>query len=142
MRAHQGIDYAAPVGTAVKATGDGRVSFVGVDHDYGKTIVIEHGGTTSTLYAHLSAFARNLRVDQSVMQGEIVGYVGNSGAATAPHLHYEYRVSGVHTDPRALELSPTAPIPASYLADFRSKSAALLSGLEGPGEAVVTALRN
>ena len=141
MRAHQGTDYAAPAGTAVKATGDGRISFVGVDHDYGKTIVIEHNGTVSTLYAHLSAFAR-VRVDQSVTQGEVIGYVGSSGAATAPHLHYEYRVNGAYTDPHSLELSPAALIPTPYLADFRSKSAALLSGLEGPGEAVVTALSN
>jgi murein DD-endopeptidase MepM/ murein hydrolase activator NlpD len=140
MHEREGIDYPAPVGTEVRAAGDGRIRFVGVNGEYGNTVILEHGESTSTLYAHLSTFGRDIQAGQRVKQGEIIGYVGNSGAATAPHLHYEYRVNGVHTDPQTAELPAGPSLPDEYLADFRSKSAALLAGLERPGDAVVTAL--
>lgn len=142
MANHQGIDYPAPAGTAVKAAGDGRIEFVGVKGAYGNAVIIKHAGATSTLYAHLSGFARGLHAGQRVRQGEIVGYVGRTGAATAPHLHYEYRVDGSYTDPHAVESPAAAAIPAEYAADFRSKSAALLDGLKRPDDAVVTAALN
>lgn len=139
MSSHHGVDYSAPIGTAVKAAGDGVVRFAGTNGEYGNVIIIEHGAKTSTLYAHMSAFVRGLQTNQRVKQGEIIGYVGNTGAATAPHLHYEYRVNGTHTDP-STAATETASVPEAYLDDFRSKSAALLASLERPGETVVTAL--
>ena len=140
MSTHQGVDYLAPTGTIVKAAGDGVIRFAGVNGEYGNVVIIEHGAKTSTLYAHMSVFARGLQTNQRVKQGEIIGYVGNSGAATAPHLHYEYRVNGVHTNPGTADTPEAASIPAQHIDDFRSKSAALLASLEKPGEAVVTAL--
>ena len=139
MSAHQGIDYPAPVGTVVKATGDGVVRFLGANGEYGNTVIIEHGPKNSTLYAHLATFTRELKANQRVRQGDIIGLVGHSGAATAPHLHYEYRVDGAHTDPRDADLPAGEPIPSEYAADFHSKLAALLAGLEQAGNAVVTA---
>lgn len=139
MGNHGGIDYPAPAGTAVKATGDGQVKFVGAKGEYGNTVIIEHGGGISTLYGQLFSFASGLQIGQRVKQNEIIGYVGSSGAATAPHLHYEYRVDDTYTDPGAVEQAPGAPIPAEYRADFRSKAAALLAALKQPGDAVVTA---
>jgi len=137
IRAHQGVDYSAPTGTSIKASGDGRVSFAGVKGGYGKVITLEHGGGISTLYGHLSGFARGLRPGQRVKQGDTIGYVGSTGAATGPHLHYEYRVNGIHRNPRTVRLPDAAPIPAGYLADFQSKSSALLAQLEqGRGTAV------
>lgn len=141
LHGHRGLDYAAPAGAVVKAAGDGRVRFAGASGEYGNTVIIEHGGGISTLYAHLSAFARDLQTNQRVKQGEIIGFVGHSGAATAPHLHYEYRVDGTPTDPRTAELPAGAPIPDKYPADFQSKLGALLAGLEQAGDAVVTAVR-
>lgn len=139
IRAHQGVDYSAPTGTSVKASGDGRVSFVGEKGGYGKVITLEHGGGISTLYAHLSGFARGVRTGQRVKQGQSIGYVGSSGAATGPHLHYEYRVNGIHRNPRTVRLPDAAPIPSAYLADFQSKSEELLSELaRGQGTTVAT----
>lgn len=139
MSDHRGIDYPAPKGTEVKAAGDGRIKSVGANGDYGNVIIIEHDRTISTLYAHLSAFAGGLRVGRSVKQGDVVGYVGDSGAATAPHLHYEFRVNGTPTDPRTVDAPAVASIPAKYLSDFQKKSAALLSHLDESSDAVVTA---
>jgi murein DD-endopeptidase MepM/ murein hydrolase activator NlpD len=136
MSEHHGIDYPAPSGTAVKATGDGRVGFVGVNGEYGNTVVLDHGGGVSTLYAHLSSFADGLRTGQRMTQGEPIGYVGRSGAATAPHLHYEYRVDGNYVDPRTVQQPAGAPIPAAYVADFQSKADALLAALKLPGDAI------
>ena len=91
IRAHKGVDYAAPTGTIIKAAGDGRVSFVGSKGGYGRVVIVEHGGGISTLYGHMSRFARGLHDGIRVKQGTTIGYVGSSGAATGPHLHYEYR---------------------------------------------------
>ena len=137
IRAHQGVDYAAARGTFVKAAGDGRVSFIGHKGGYGRTLVLEHGGGISTLYAHMARFARGLRRGQRVRQGQTIGYVGSSGAATGPHLHYEYRVNGVHKNPRTVRLPDAAPLPKEYLADFRVRAGTMLALLE---EATRTAL--
>lgn len=137
---HEGVDYPAPVGTVVKAVGDGRIESIGVNGAYGNVVLIEHDGTTSTLYAHLSAFERGMQPDQRVKQGDAIGYVGSSGAATAPHLHYEFRVNGSHTDPGTVEPPVTASIPAEYRADLQSASLALLRALQQPGDTVVTAV--
>lgn len=129
-RAHQGVDYAAPTGTPIKASGDGRVSFVGVKGGYGNAIILEHGGSVSTLYGHLSRFAAQLRNGTRVRQGDIIGYVGSTGTATAAHLHYEYRINGVHKNPRTIALPEAKPIPLNYLASFQAASADLLAQLD------------
>lgn len=130
IRAHRGVDYAAPHGTPVKATGDGKVVSIGRDGGYGNVIVLKHGGSYSTVYAHLSRFSRGLRRGHTVRQGQTIGYVGSTGLATGPHLHYEFRVGGVHKDPLKVELPPALPIPERYRADFRAKAAPLLAELE------------
>jgi len=129
IRAHKGVDYAAPNGTLIKAAGDGRVQFIGNKGGYGRVVVLEHGGGVSTLYAHMSRFA-GLRQGQRVQQGQAIGYVGASGAATGPHLHYEYRVHGLHKNPRTVKLPDASPLPASYRAEFTQKAQALLAQLE------------
>lgn len=104
LRAHRGVDYAAPTGTPIRASGDGRVEFVGVKGGYGNTVVIKHGQQYSTLYAHMSRFASGMRNGTRVRQGQTIGYVGKSGLATGPHLHYEFLVNGVHRDPLTVQL--------------------------------------
>jgi murein DD-endopeptidase MepM/ murein hydrolase activator NlpD len=137
IRAHKGVDYAAPTGTIIKAAGDGRVSFVGTKGGYGRAVIIEHGGGISTLYGHMSRFARGLNNGERVKQGSTIGYVGSSGAATGPHLHYEYRVNGLHKNPRTVPLPDAAPIPDAYVAEFKSRSAAALARLDRASDASV-----
>ena len=137
IRAHRGVDYAAPTGTIIKAAGDGRVSFAGNKGGYGRVVILEHGGGISTLYGHMSRFARGLRDGARVKQGMTIGYVGSSGAATGPHLHYEYLVNGLHKNPRTVSLPDAAPIPEGYLAEFRTRSAHLLARLDRAGDAGV-----
>jgi murein DD-endopeptidase MepM/ murein hydrolase activator NlpD len=129
IRAHQGVDYAAPVGTPIRAAGDGKVLFRGVQGGYGNVIILQHGGNISTLYGHMSKFA-NVRVGGRVAQGEVIGYVGQSGLATGPHLHYEYRVNGVHRNPRTVSLPPADPVPAQFQEDFKSTTATLWRQLD------------
>lgn len=119
MRAHRGIDYAAPIGTRVRATGDGVVEFVGTQGGYGKVVVLRHAGDRSTVYGHLSAFASGLRKGQRVAQGETIGYVGATGLATGPHLHYEFRVGGVHRNPLTAALPAAVPLAQEKLPAFR-----------------------
>jgi murein DD-endopeptidase MepM/ murein hydrolase activator NlpD len=130
IRAHKGVDYAAPTGTVIKAAGDGRVDFVGTKGGYGRVVILEHGGGISTLYGHMSRFANGLRAGQRVNQGQTIGYVGSSGAATGPHLHYEYRVNGVHKNPRTVPLPDAAPIPLAYMAEFQASAGSLLANLD------------
>jgi murein DD-endopeptidase MepM/ murein hydrolase activator NlpD len=137
IRAHKGVDYSAPTGTIIKAAGDGRVSFVGTKGGYGRAVILEHGGGVSTLYGHMSRFAGGLRNGNRVKQGMTIGYVGSSGAATGPHLHYEYLVNGLHKNPRTVSLPDAAPIPAGYLAEFKSRSGLLLARLDRAGDAGV-----
>ena len=129
IRAHQGVDYAAPIGTPVRAAGDGKVVFRGVQGGYGNVIILQHGGNITTLYGHMSKFA-NVRVGSRIAQGEVIGYVGQSGLATGPHLHYEYRVNGVHRNPRTVSLPPADPVPAQFQEDFKQTTASLWRQLE------------
>ncbi|MGD8927236.1 MAG: peptidoglycan DD-metalloendopeptidase family protein, partial [Thioalkalispiraceae bacterium] len=99
MRMHTGVDYAAPRGTPIRASGDGKIIHKGRKGGYGRTIIIQHGGRYSTLYAHMSSYRRGIHVGKRVKQGQIIGYVGSSGRATGPHLHYEFRVNGIHRNP-------------------------------------------
>ncbi len=129
MRAHRGVDYAAPIGTPVRAAGDGRVRFVGWKGGYGKVVELEHAGQVRTVYGHLSRFARGLDRGDRVRQGEVIGHVGMTGLATGPHLHYEYLHRGVHKDPQKVPLPKASPIPASLLTDFRQRTGPLLASL-------------
>lgn len=129
VRAHQGVDYAAPSGTPVRAAGDGKIVFRGIRGGYGNVVVIQHGATYSTLYAHLSQFARGLGVGARVDQDQVIGFVGASGLATAPHLHYEVLKEGVHRNPRTVDLPDAAPIPAAVRAGFDTEAARLLRQL-------------
>lgn len=128
-RAHQGVDYAAPMGTPVHAAGDGRVVFRGRKGGYGNAVIIDHGKHYSTLYGHMSRFG-DVRVGQRVRQGQTIGYVGMTGLATGPHLHYEFRIDGVHRNPLTVTLPKPEPLPASELARFQRRSAPLLAKLD------------
>jgi len=128
-RAHKGVDYAAPRGTPVKAAGDGKVIHVGTQGGYGRLIVIRHGGRYTTAYGHLNGYARGIRVGAKVKQGQTIGYVGSSGLATGPHLHYEFRVNGVHRNPLTVKLPEAEPVQPSYLADFQENTQVYLSML-------------
>jgi murein DD-endopeptidase MepM/ murein hydrolase activator NlpD len=129
IRAHRGVDYAAPSGTPIRAAGDGKVTFRGAQGGYGNTVILQHGGNITTLYGHLSKFAKP-RVGSRVKQGEIIGYVGKSGLATGPHLHYEYRIRGVHRNPRTVPLPPADPVAPEYRRDFEATTAALWRQLD------------
>lgn len=130
IRAHKGVDYAASRGTPVKATGAGKIVLRGKKGGYGNTVVIQHGSTYSTLYAHLSSYARGQKTGSRVRQGQVIGYVGSSGLATGPHLHYEFRVSGTHRNPLTVRLPNAAPLAKAYQDDFSKASQSLLSQLE------------
>ena len=132
IRGHMGTDYAAPIGTPVHAAGDGHVSFAGQRGGYGNAIVLTHGANVSTLYGHMSRFARNMHVGTRVQQGEVIGYVGMTGLATGPHLHYEYLTGGVHRNPQTVQLPGAEPLRAQDLQRFREMAAPLLSSLAPP----------
>jgi len=129
MRAHRGVDYAAPTGTPVRAAGEGRVTFRGWQNGYGNVVILQHGGHYSTLYGHMSRFA-GLGVGSHVSQGQTIGFVGMTGLATGPHLHYEFRVDGMHRDPLTVTLPKPEPLPALELARFEKQSQPLLAKLK------------
>jgi len=123
-RQHTGVDFAAPRGTPTWATADGTVEFAGVKGGYGNVIEIRHSGAVTTLYAHLSGFAAGVRKGVRVAQGQTVGYVGSSGFATGPHLHYEFKISGQHQDPMRVALPKADPLAAKYIAKFQVEAGA------------------
>lgn len=133
IRAHKGVDYAAATGTPIKATGDGRVVHVGRKGGYGNTIVIKHGQTYQTLYAHMSRYAQGIRVGSNVAQGQTIGYVGMTGLATGPHLHYEFLVNGQHVDPLGIKLPVSDPIPKSERTAFMQISTQMMASLDQQG---------
>lgn len=118
IRAHKGVDLAAPHGTPIKAAGDGKVAFVGNKGGYGKAIEISHGQKYSTFYAHLSRYANNLKRGSNIRKGQIIGYVGKTGLATGAHLHYEFRINGVHRNPITVPLPRSEPIAEKNKSDF------------------------
>ncbi len=139
IRAHRGVDYAAPTGTPVRAAGEGRVRFVGRKGGFGNVIELEHGMGVVTVYGHLSRFAAKLRTGQRVELGRVIGYVGKTGLATGPHLHYEYRVRGVHKNPQTVQLPDADPVPDSEREHFELTTAALVNLLDLPaGPALVS----
>ncbi|MEO7386080.1 MAG: peptidoglycan DD-metalloendopeptidase family protein [Gammaproteobacteria bacterium] len=129
IRAHQGVDYAAPKGTPVKASGDGKIIFRGWKGGYGNTIIVQHAGNVTTLYGHLSRFG-NRGYGSRVKQGEVIGFVGATGLATAPHLHYEYRKNGVHLNPRTVILPNAEPLRGQALTAFQTTAQPLFQRLE------------
>jgi len=138
IRAHRGVDYAAPVGTPVRAAGEGRVRFVGHQGGFGNVIELEHGSGVVTVYGHLSRFASKLRRGQHVDLAQVIGYVGQTGLATGPHLHYEYRIRGVHKNPQTVPLPDAEPIPAAERDAFFLATASLVNTLDLPaGPALV-----
>jgi murein DD-endopeptidase MepM/ murein hydrolase activator NlpD len=130
IRAHRGVDYAAPRGTPIKAAGDGKVIFRGTKSGYGKVVILQHGGNITTLYAHMSNFAAKAGIGTRVRQGQTIGFVGMTGLATANHLHYEYRLNGVHRNPRTVALPDAEPIATEYRERFLSEAAPILEELE------------
>ncbi len=128
-RAHRGVDYGAPVGTRVRATGNGVVKFVGRRGGYGKLVVLRHQSSYTTWYGHLSRFAKGMHTGKRVQQGDTIAYVGKTGLATGPHLHYEFRVNGVHRNPLKVVLPPAPPIQAAQRPAFDAAAAPLVAML-------------
>jgi murein DD-endopeptidase MepM/ murein hydrolase activator NlpD len=130
IRAHRGVDYAAPRGTPIKAAGDGKVIFRGTKSGYGRVVILQHGGNITTLYAHMSSYDAKAKLSTRVRQGQTIGYVGMTGLATANHLHYEYRLNGVHRNPRTVSLPDAEPIADQYREQFLTEAAPILEELE------------
>ena len=129
-RPHRGVDYAAKSGTPIYAAGDGKVIFKGKKGGYGKVMILQHGSKYTTLYAHLKTYNRKLRKGSRVKQGQTIAYVGSTGLATGPHLHYEFRVNGVHRNPLTVRLPASNPVAKRYMADFDLKTAPVLAQLD------------
>ena len=119
IRAHNGVDYAAKRGTPIRATGEGVIQSIGWKGGYGRTIVIRHGGEITTLYAHMDNYHPSMAKGMKVSQGQTIGYVGDSGLATAPHLHYEFRIGEKRTDPLKVALPSASPIDQSKMDQFK-----------------------
>ncbi|SDT02232.1 peptidoglycan DD-metalloendopeptidase family protein [Pseudomonas oryzae] len=130
IRAHKGVDYAAPRGTPIKATGDGKVILAGRKGGYGNTIIIQHGQRYRTLYGHLNGFAKGIRSGSQVKQGQLIGYIGTTGLSTGPHLHYEFQVNGVHVDPLSQKLPMADPIVGAERKRFLQQSQPLLARMD------------
>lgn len=130
IRAHKGVDYAARRGTPIRAAGDGKVIFAGNKGGYGRVLILQHGTSYTTLYAHLQSFGRGIRVGKRVQQGQTVAYVGSSGLASGPHLHYEFRVNGVHRDPLRVRLPHAQPIDPNQKEHFLHYAQIMVMRLE------------
>ena len=128
-RQHTGVDFASPKGTPAWATADGVVEFAGVKGGYGNVVEVRHSGGVTTLYAHLSGFAANARKGMRVSQGQTLGYVGATGWATGPHLHYEFKISGQHQNPMQVALPKAEPLAQRYIAVFKQSAQAQVAQL-------------
>jgi murein DD-endopeptidase MepM/ murein hydrolase activator NlpD len=128
-RPHRGVDYAAATGTPIKAAGDGKVIWRGTQGGYGRTVIIQHGGNITTLYAHMSRYQPGVNNGTRVKQGQVIGYVGASGLATGPHLHYEFRINGVHKNPLTVALPQAESIPASEMSAFTAQTRHMIAEL-------------
>ncbi|KFN43988.1 M23 family metallopeptidase [Arenimonas oryziterrae] len=129
MRMHKGVDYAASTGTPIMAAGDGKVQFVGWKNGYGRAVVLDHGNGRTTLYGHMSAWGK-IKQGQRVNQGSTIGYVGMSGLATGPHLHYEFRVNGNQVNPLNVTMPKPAPLSGTEMARFQATIAPALARME------------
>jgi len=130
IRAHRGTDYAAPTGTPIKATGAGKVIFAGRKGGFGNCVIIQHGSRYQTLYAHLSKFNRKARKGRKVKQGQVIGYVGSTGLATGPHLHFEFRVDGVHRDSLRIKLPKSKSISKNKRTEFKQEAERMIQWLD------------
>ena len=130
VRAHKGVDLAARSGTRIKASGDAVVKFKGKKGGYGNVIILKHRNGIQTLYGHLSKFAKGLRKGKKVEQGDIIGYVGMSGLATGPHLHYEFLLNGIHRDPMKVKLPKGIPLEAKYKKEFKKNASKYMAQIE------------
>ncbi|ABR90126.1 Uncharacterized conserved protein [Janthinobacterium sp. Marseille] len=119
-KAHKGVDFAAAIGTPIRASGDGVIDFAGTQRGYGNVVIIKHWSKYSTAYAHMSRFATNLRKGSKVSQGQVIGYVGMTGWSTGPHLHYEFRVNNEARDPMTVDIPNAQPLTASQMQKFRN----------------------
>jgi murein DD-endopeptidase MepM/ murein hydrolase activator NlpD len=129
-RPHRGTDYAAKTGTPIKAAGDGKVIWRGTKGGYGRTVIIQHGGNITTLYGHMSKYNSKVKKGSRVKQGQTIGFVGMSGTATGPHLHYEFRVGGVHKNPQTVKLPAAQPIAKSERANFNKVANNMIASLQ------------
>lgn len=130
IRAHKGVDYAATTGTPIKASGDGKILWKGTKRGYGRTIILQHGSEITTLYAHMSRYNDKLKKGSLVKQGQVIGYVGRSGLATGPHLHYEFRVNGQHKNPMTVKIPDSSPIPKKEQEAFAALAEQMQTQLE------------
>lgn len=133
IRAHKGVDYAAAAGTPIKAVGDGKVTFVGNKNGFGRVVILQHGNQYETLYAHMSRFRQGISVGQRVSQGQVIGYVGMSGLATAPHLHYEFHIGGKVVNPVTVAVPRANPIERRDMAEFKAETGLYLAALDNSG---------
>lgn len=138
IRSHRGVDYAAPTGTPIKATGDGIIKLAARKSNYGKTIIIQHSSQYTTLYGHLSRYAKGIKKGMPVKQGQIIAYVGMTGLATGPHLHYEFRVNGIYKNPLTVELPRARAIHADIIVNFQKHTEPLLAQLNNIGNKTVS----
>ena len=139
IRAHKGTDYAAARGTPIKAAGDGKVVHAGRKGGYGNTVIIQHGQTYKTLYAHMKNFGRGVRSGSRVKQGQIIGYVGTTGLSTGPHLHYEFYVNGAVRNPVTVKLPKARSIAKTEKARFFDKTRPQLAQLNSLGQPTLMA---
>jgi len=129
-RPHRGVDYAASKGTPVQASGDGKVIFKGRQNGYGNVVILDHGRGYTTLYAHLNGFSRKIKRGGRVKQGQTVAFVGQTGYATGPHLHYEFRINGTHKNPVTVKLPNDAPMAKKDLKNYLPFAQNMASALE------------
>lgn len=130
IRAHKGVDYAAKTGTPIRASGDGKVQFIGRKGGYGNTVVLQHGSNITTLYAHMSRFNSKLKNGSRVSQGQVIGYIGSSGLATGPHLHYEFRVDGTHKNPMTVKFPQAEPVAKAEKSRFTQIASQMMAQLD------------
>ncbi|MEA3404735.1 MAG: peptidoglycan DD-metalloendopeptidase family protein [Pseudomonadota bacterium] len=129
VRSHRGVDYGGPTGTPIRVTGNGKIIFRGWGKGYGRYIKVQHAGKYMTVYGHMSKFGK-YKKGQYVKQGQVIGYIGSTGYATGPHLHYEFRINGVHKDPLKMKFPAASPVPKDYKTAFKNQSNLMLSQLE------------
>jgi murein DD-endopeptidase MepM/ murein hydrolase activator NlpD len=130
VRAHEGVDFAAPRGTPILATGDGKVFMAGRKGGYGNVVILQHGKTYRTLYGHMQGFAKGIHAGVPVKQGQVIGYIGTTGLSTGPHVHYEFQINGVHVDPLGQKLPMADPIAKNERARFNQQSQPLMAQME------------
>ena len=129
-RAHKGIDYGAPSGTRIRAVADATVDFAGRQGGYGNLVVLRHRGNYSTAYGHMKGFAPGIRKGARVSQGDTIGFVGQTGVATGPHLHYEFRIAGKQINPATVALPTALPLDKAQMAQFHTATKALHAHLD------------